>query len=145
MRAGLFAEHSLVYGQWKGLQRQEIEAPLSAGRDVIIRTDVQGARTWRKKLEGAITLCIVAAPPEEPAATHRAITRSRILQREPAIAANALRDRLKEVDAELADLPNNDYVVVNREGELEAAVAETLAILEAERARPGRAAPRLRD
>ncbi|MGH2626292.1 MAG: guanylate kinase, partial [Anaerolineales bacterium] len=51
IEAGDFIEHARVYDQWKGVERREIEEPLSRGEDVIIRTDVQGARTWREKLE----------------------------------------------------------------------------------------------
>ena len=38
----------------KGVEMSEVRKPIEAGRDLVIRTDVQGARTWREKLEGGI-------------------------------------------------------------------------------------------
>ncbi len=143
--AGEFAEYARVYDDWKGLERREIEGPVERGEDVIIRTDVQGARRWRELVDGAVSVVIVAAAPEEPAETHRSLTRDRILGREPGIAADSLARRLAEVAEELADVPHNDHVVVNRDGGLGDAVAQMLSIIESERENPRRAIPRLRD
>lgn len=143
--AGRFAECARVYDDWKGLERAEIEGPLERGEDVIIRTDVQGARRWRELLDGAISVLIIAAERDAPADVHRALTRDRIRAREPGIDEATLARRLREVDEELADIPNNDYVVVNHHNGLDSAVAEILAIIDAERKNPRRPAPRLRD
>ena len=142
--ADLFAEWARVYDDWKGLERAEIEAPLARGEDVIIRTDVQGARTWRARLEGATSILIVAAGPDEGADVHRTITRGRILGRDGNVAKETLEKRLREVDEELADIPENDYVVVNQEGELDQAVSRILGIIDQERANSERPVPRLR-
>ena len=48
------------------------------------------------------------------------------------------------MDAELADAPNNDYVVVNREGALEEAVDKLVDIIERERGNPNREAAGVR-
>jgi guanylate kinase len=132
--AGDFAEWAKVYGDYKGLERTELEGPLGRGEDVIIRTDVQGARTWREKLEGAVFIFLMAED--------RETVRARLIQRGSESSA-ALAIRVAEVEAELADIDNNDYVVHNRHDELEAAVEEIESIIERERANPLRPGARL--
>lgn len=135
VRGGDFAEHALVYGDHKGLERREIEDPLRAGIDVIIRTDVQGARTWREKLDGAVFVFLMAED--------REALRARLIERGSEDGASLAR-RLAELEEELADLDNNDYVVVNSHGRLDEAVQAIVDILERERARADRRPPRLR-
>ncbi len=132
--AGDFFEHALVYGDWKGLERSEVVTPLAQGRDVIIRTDVQGARTWRTKLEGAIFIFL--------AAEDRQALLDRLTGRGSEDAAS-LKQRVAELEAELSDQENNDYVVVNRSGALEETVAAIEALIERERMDPGRIVPKL--
>lgn len=132
---GDFIEYADVYGDWKGLERGEVERPLAEGRDVIIRTDVQGARTWRARLAGAVTVLLV---PE-----HLDAVRERLAARGSDDEA-AVHRRLAEFDAEIADAPNNDYVVANHNGRADEAVAELLRIIERERANAARPTPRLR-
>ncbi|WP_322818045.1 guanylate kinase [Tepidiforma sp.] len=132
--AGEFAEWASVYGELKGVERREIEPYLEAGQDVIIRTDVQGARTWRRKLEGAIFIFLTAED--------REVLRARLIARgteDP----EQLTARLAELEEELADLPNNDYVVINRHGRLEEAVDEIAEIIEREKRNPNRPRARL--
>jgi guanylate kinase len=134
--AGDFLEYALVYGDWKGLERIEVVAPLATGRDVIIRTDVQGARAWREKLEGAIFIFLIAED--------REALRARLIGRGSEDEASVAR-RIAELEEELADEANNDYTVVNHHGRVDEAVAEIEAIIERERANPSRPAARLID
>lgn len=127
--AGEFIEHARVYGEFKGLERDELERPLAEGRDVLIRTDLQGALTLRGLLRGAVFVLLTAES--------REALRARLTARETE-SAESLARRLAEVDAELADAPNNDYVVVNREGAIGEAVGELARIIERERANPKR-------
>ena len=127
--AGEFIEHAEVYGDLKGLERSALEAPLAEGLDVLVRTDLQGARRLRGLLRGAVFVLLTAES--------REALRMRLAARRSESAASLAR-RLAEVDAELADAPNNDYVVVNREGALDEAVAEIERIIERERRNPGR-------
>ncbi|MGH2608520.1 MAG: guanylate kinase [Tepidiformaceae bacterium] len=135
IEAGDFIEHARVYDQWKGVERREIEDSLARGEDVIIRTDVQGARTWREKLEGAVFVFLMAED--------REALRERLLNR-GSEDEGSLAVRLAEFEAELADIDNNDYVVINRHGRLDDAIDEIAEIIERERANAGRPAPRLR-
>lgn len=134
--AGEFVESALVYDAWKGLERREITEPLEAGQDVIIRTDVQGARTWRQLLEGAVFVILLAE--DRDALRKRLIGRG---SEDP----ESLARRLAELEEELADVENNDYVVINRDGHVDDAVRELEEIIAREHCNPSRPTPRLLD
>lgn len=134
IEAGDFAEWAKVYDDYKGLERTEIEQPLAEGRDVIIRTDVQGARTWRQNLEGAIFIFLMAED--------REALRARLISRKSE-NSDSLATRLAELEEELADIPNNDYVVINHHDRLDEAVDEIVGIIQRERTRQDRPPARL--
>lgn len=134
IRAGEFAEWARVYDDYKGLERLEVEQPLRDGRDVIIRTDVQGARTWRERLEGAIFVFLMAED--------REALRTRLASRGSEDAAAQAR-RIGELEEELADIENNDHVVYNRHGQLEETVDEIERIIRTEKRKRRRPAARL--
>ena len=131
---GEFLEHAEVYGDLKGLERAELERLLAEGHDVIIRTDVQGARTFRRLLPGAVFVLLEAEDNETYS--------DRLAQRDTE-SEESLQRRLAEIEAELADRDNNDYVVTNRRGQARAAAEEIAAIIERERANPRRPAVQL--
>jgi guanylate kinase len=133
---GEFAEYARVYDQWKGLEKRELLGPLARGQDVIIRTDVQGARHWRSVLEGAVSVFLMAED--------REALRARLINRDTEDGVSLAR-REAELEAELDDVAHNDYVVLNRHGDLEKAVAEIAKIIELERANPKRPDVRLRE
>ncbi len=132
---GEFAEFARVYDDWKGVERREIEPYLEDGQDVIIRTDVQGARKWRERLEGGVFVFLMAES--------REVLRQRLINRNTE-NGSSLRRRLKELEAELQDRPNNDYVIINRDGQVDLAVHELESIIERERCNESRSVPRLR-
>jgi guanylate kinase len=132
---GEFIERALVYGQLKGLERAEIERPLAEGRDVVIRTDVQGARRWRQVLEGAVFVFLMADDVE--------VLKARLVSRQTE-EPGELQRRFAELQDELDDMPNNDYIVHNRHGQLADAVVELVSIIERERENTARPVPRLR-
>jgi len=129
-----FAERALVYGQLKGLERREVEGPLGEGHDVIIRTDVQGARRWRKVLDGGIFVFLMAESVD--------VLKQRLVARQTEDQVDLAR-RFAALDEELDDIPNNDYLVRNPHGDVDTAVAEIIALIERERRNPLRPAPRI--
>ncbi len=133
--AGQFVEHATVYDDLKGVEAYEITRPLAEGRDMVIRTDVQGARTWREQFEGAVFIFLMAED--------REALRARLIARESE-DAESLAARLAQLEEELADIPNNDHLVINHHGKVAQAVDDIIVIIEAERAKPHRPAPRLR-
>jgi guanylate kinase len=129
-----FVEWARVYDDLKGVHTTEVLRPIEAGKDLVIRTDVQGARTWRKKLSGAVFVFLMAED--------REALRSRLVKR-GSETVDSLDRRLAEIDEEIADIPNNDYVVYNNHGGLDAAVVEVERIMAKERANPARPSPKL--
>ena len=41
-------EHAIVYGDYKGIPKQQVREALASGMDVVMRLDVQGAETVRR-------------------------------------------------------------------------------------------------
>lgn len=134
--AGDFAESAIVYGDWKGLERAELTEPLARGQDVIIRTDVQGARTWRERLSGAVFIFLTAED--------REVLRARLIDRGTEDGASLVR-RMAELEEELADEANNDYVVTNHHARLDETVDEIVGIIQRERANERRAPVSIRE
>lgn len=128
LEAGELLEHAEVYGHAYGVPRSQLRAALAAGRDVLMRVDVQGAATLRRLLPGA--LFIFLAPPDDGALEAHLRARGD----DPA----SIPRRLAAAAREVAASAQFDYVVTNVEGNLEAAVDRVLAIVAAERERPGR-------
>ena len=127
LAAGRFIEHATVYGHRSGVPREAVEAQLQLGKSVIIRTDVQGARTLRERLPDAL-LVFVTVP-------DASVLRGRMLRRGTDSEAD-MEVRLAEAEAEMVEASWFDAVIVNEDGR-ERAAAESLvaAIAEARRAR----------
>jgi guanylate kinase len=129
IEAGEMLEHALVYDQYKGIERIRIRQALSAGADVIMRLDVQGAAT----VKGLIPQCqtIFIAPPS------RAILMHHLAERGCDSAAQ-VQQRMITALAELERAQEFDYVVVNQEDHLDETVNTVKAIILAAKCRTGR-------
>jgi len=123
---GQLLEHAVVYGEYKGIPKAQVEAALKRGTDTVLRIDVQGAATVRRLIPQAVSVFIVAE--SEAALVRRLVAR----KTEP---LDKLMVRVETARAEVARLREFDHVVVNREGELETCVDRIVAIIEAERSK----------
>jgi guanylate kinase len=126
---GDLLEHALVYGDWKGVPLAPIREALAEGHDVLMRTDVQGARHIKGVAPGTVTIFI--APPSIEELHRRLNDRGADTDEQSAI-------RLKIADDEMATAGEFDHTVIN--DDLDACVAEIEVILETERLRPDRKA-----
>ena len=115
-----FLECAEVYGTWYGVPRSQADEAMASGKDVIVKTDIQGARTLRSKIPDA--LLIFLAPP-----TMEELKR-RLLERKSE-TEEALRRRIETAEAEMECQDEFDYVVVNHNGRLEEAVEEIDCII----------------
>ena len=116
-----FLEHAEVYGHRYGVPREQVEEALRSGRDVIAKTDVQGARTLRAKMPEATLLFI--APPS------MAELEARLRGRETDRGTD-LRRRLKTAREEMERQGEFDHVVVNHSGRLDETVAAIERIIQ---------------
>ncbi len=116
-------EHAIVYGDYKGIPKQQVREALASGMDVVMRLDVQGAETVRRLAHEALLIFITTASEEE--LVHRLETRKTETADSLALRIAMARKELKRVEA-------FDYVIVNREFHLDETVDTIRAIIEAE-------------
>jgi guanylate kinase len=122
-------EHARVYGQHKGVPKQQVREALASGRDVIMRVDVQGAATIGQLSPEAV-MVFLTAPSEEEL--------ERRLHARGCDSPQQIERRMVTARKEMTRLPEFDYVVVNQEGKLDHAVDDVLAIIRAEHCRMDR-------
>ncbi len=123
---GRLLEWAVVHGHEYGTPLDQVQSALLAGQDVLLKIDVQGAAQVKRRVPGAVFIFLAPPSLEDLAA--------RLIQRGTESPA-ALARRLADARLELQRLPEYDYVVVNRAGALETAVAHLKAIITAERLR----------
>lgn len=116
-------EHAIVYGDYKGIPKQQVREALASDKDVIMRIDVQGAETIRRMAPEALMIFITTDSEEE--LVNRLRTRKTETVDALAIRIATARKELKRVDA-------FDYVVVNHEFQLDETVDIIRAIIDAE-------------
>ena len=122
-------EWAEVYGNPYGVPKSPVRQALARGQDVILKIDVQGGDNIRRLVPGAVYVFL--APPDMTELEHR-LTQRRTESTE------ALKVRLETAAKEMEEAAKYDYVVVNRTGQIDEAVEEINAIIQRERARPGR-------
>jgi guanylate kinase len=123
---GELLEHAEIYGNSYGIPRSEVVNPLRKGKDVILKPDVQGARTIREKEPEAVSIFL--APPSMEEQAHRLYYRKTEDPQE-------LARRLKVAGQEMHELTLFDYLVVNHHNRLDDTVRAIEAILLAEKCR----------
>jgi guanylate kinase len=122
-------EYAMVYDQYKGVPKSQIQQAMESGKDVIMRVDVQGAARIRNLCPDAILIFLI------PTNTQEWLQRLRARKTE---TPENLEIRLNTARQEIQQLPDFDYVVVNTQDRLEEAVDTIVAIITAEhhRAKP---------
>lgn len=118
-----FIEYAVVYQDYKGIPKSQIREALESKRDVILRVDVQGAKSLRQICPDAVLIFLIPTDQKEW------LDRLRNRKTE---TAESLALRLKTAEKELEQLPEFDYVVVNTQDRLEETVNTIVAIIEAE-------------
>jgi guanylate kinase len=119
-------EHAIVYGQHKGVPKQQVREALNSGLDVVMRLDVQGAMTVKRIVPDAVLIFLSTASEAE--------LEQRLRQRGSDTEAQIQR-RLATAQEELALLGEFDYLVRNRDQQLEAAIDRVISIIESEHCR----------
>jgi guanylate kinase len=122
VRADAFLEYARVNGNnLYGTPRSWVEEQRAAGRDVLLKIDVQGGLAVRAKVSDAVLIFL--DPPSMEELERR--LRARSTEDE-----DAIRVRLLDARSELAQRPHYDYAVPN--DTVESAAEKLQAILTAE-------------
>ena len=126
LEKGELLECAQVYGRWYGVPKQQVRESIEGGNDAIVRVDVQGAATVKKLVPGAVLIFLASASVSE--------YEQRLRQRQTE-SNSELKVRIESIEEELKSLPLFDYLVVNRQGQLDLAASSVAAIMTAEKCR----------
>lgn len=99
-----FAEHAMVHGNGYGTATHVVDEALAAGRSLLFDIDWQGAASLRARYPNAISVMVF--PPNLE--TLEARLRGRGEDSEEVV-----QRRLRAAQAEMAQAPNFDFIVVN--------------------------------
>jgi guanylate kinase len=121
-----FLEANEVHGNWYGSPRDPVRDALVAGRDVILKIDVQGAQVVKEQVSEALLIFII--PPTLETLFDR--LKSRATE-----TADELEVRQRDAAIELARQDDYDHIVTNETGQVERTADEIEAIIAAEHAR----------
>ena len=123
---GELLEYAVVYEDFKGVPKEQVRKALASGRDVVMRLDVQGAKTVRQLAPESLLIFLTTQNEEE--LIHRLVSRR-------SEDSEGLKLRIATARQELKQIELFDYVVVNRENHLDETLDTILAIIKAEHAR----------
>ncbi len=127
VEAGEFLEHAGVHGKRYGTARADLTAVTSAGLDIILDVDVQGAEKIRENLSGGVYIFII--PPSIDECRRRLRTRAKDPEEE-------IERRLKIALEEISRAPRYEYIIINEE--LDEAFDRLRSIITAERSKSSR-------
>ena len=125
LAAGGFLEANYVHGHWYGTPRDQVRDAIAAGRDAILKIDVQGAAVVKQKVPEALLVFLV--PPSLEDLFSR-------LQSRATESADELDIRQRNAALELARQDDYDHVVPNETGQVDRTAARIDEIIRAERA-----------
>ena len=126
---GDFLEHAEVFGNYYGTALSALAHAKSAGKDLLLDIDVQGAVQIMQKLPSAVSIFIL--PPSPEVLERRLRNRS---EAEHMTSEEVIERRLQEAQRELDRLGEYKYALVN--DVLDIAVNELKAIVLSERGDP---------
>lgn len=119
-------EWANVYGNWYGVPYKQVKQALDKGKDTVIKVDVQGATTIKKILPQAVFIFLMSSSMDELTV--------RLKHRHTELPSD-LALRLKSAEEELEELSLFDYIVVNKQDEIDLAVSDIGIIITAEKRR----------
>ena len=123
---GGFLEWATYLDSYYGTPRAPVEQALARGEAVLAKPDVQGAMQIRDRYPDAVLIFL--APPDTDELVARLSGRGTESQAER-------QRRVERSLAEIAHIPQYDYLVINHHGRLDDTVAKVKAIIVAEQQR----------
>lgn len=122
--ANVFLEYALVHGNYYGTSRAQVERETSAGRDIILEIDVQGAIQVLERFPDALSIFIL--PPSF------AVLKERLAARGTE-SEESLDLRLRNSLQEVAEFGRFKYSVVNDDKEVAAAELQSIILADRQR------------
>jgi len=116
---GEFLEHANVFGKRYGTSKAEVERKRSAGKNVILEIDWQGAQQVREVLHEATSIFIL--PPSVEELAQRLNTRGED-------SAQSIEKRLSEAKLDMSQAKHFDFLVIN--ADFDSAVSDFLKIIQ---------------
>jgi len=120
---GELLEYAIVYNDYKGIPKKQVNEALASGKDVIMRIDVQGAATVREIYPDAILIFLTTKDEEEL---------EKRLKARKSETREGLKLRIATARQEMKRASEFNYIVINRENQLDEAVDTIVAIMQAE-------------
>jgi guanylate kinase len=105
----LFLEHARVFGHCYGTSREFVEQKLSAGKNVILDIDWQGARQVRENFPACRSIFIL--PPSLESLRHRLIKREQDSQ-------EVIDRRMQAAPGEISHWDEFDFLIINDDFDL---------------------------
>ncbi len=125
-----FLEANEVHGNWYGSPREQVRSALVAGKDVILKIDVQGAQVVKEQVTEALLIFVI------PPSLETLFARLRARATE---TADQLELRQRNAAIELARQDDYDHVVLNETDQVMTTAARIDEIIaEEHRRHPGR-------
>ncbi len=121
-----FLEANEVHGNWYGSPRGQVRDALVAGRDVILKIDVQGAQVVKEQVSEALLIFVI--PPTLETLFER--LRARATE-----TVEQLEVRQRDAAIEIARQDDYDHVVTNETGQVERTAARIDEIIAEEHRR----------
>ncbi len=131
---GAFLEHACVFGNFYGTARSQVVEKLTAGDDVILEIDWQGARQVLAAMPDSVSVFIL--PPSQAELERRLRDRKQD-------SDEVIERRMQEAVSEMSHYAEYDYLIVN--DDFDGALADLCAIVRARRLRRETQAGRLAD
>lgn len=122
---GEFLEHAEVYGRHYGVPKGPLRKAMAAGKDAVVKVDVQGAATIRALAPEAFLIFLAAPSLEE--LERRLTTRK-------TESPKQLRLRIATAHEEIGHVDEFDCVIVNETDALQTTVERIVDVIRAQRA-----------
>lgn len=121
-----FLECARVYGNYYGVLKKEVRKALQKGKDVILKVDVQGAATLKKKIPDAVFIFLLPESIDDLALR---------LKKRKADSDDDIDKRLSIAKAEMRKIKMFDYAVINYCDDLNTTAEMVNSIVLAEKCR----------
>lgn len=121
-----FIESANVYGKWYGVPKDPLQDALRNHKDVIVKIDVQGARTIKELVPDAV-LIFLNAPSK--------IELERRLKERKTETLIDINRRLSTAIQEMKESEWFDHVITNQTDDIKKAVVRILDLIEIEKSR----------